>query len=223
MRLMTRVALGVVLSVVVLSGVAEAQTSVAFALVPKIGTGPLSDPFRPKYTDPGALGVGLDIPAGSPFSDLNDAPIYIIKANLSAAQRTALQAQSDALVIPSNLDSLVSGLAVTKIQSTLEAVNLPAEWVTTDLTYRQVWRRVRRMITFRQRYFGLNLGARLFAAGITLDTRINQLTAGQRQALIDTSDNLGLDRSGVTNTMTIRVALRILADQLPDDAVFEGN
>lgn len=218
-----RLLLAVLAALVLVSSIAEAQTTVAFALVPKIGDGlSPSTAFRPKYTDPGSLGVGLDLVGWSAL-DYGAEPIFLIRVNLTAAQRAALQSQPDAMVVPANLDNTVSALAVTTIKNQLEASNIPAEWVTTDLTYRQVLRRFRRVITFMQRYNGLWGALRLFASGITLDTRLNQLTATQRMRLADAADSLGLDRSGLVNTMTIRQALRTLADQLPDDPVFDGN
>lgn len=203
--------------------VAEAQTDVAFALVPKIGDGlSPSTAFRPKYVDPGSLGVGLDL-SGWVAMDYGAEPIFLMRVPLTASQRSALQSQPDAMVVPANLDNNVSALAVTAIQNQLEAANLPAEWVTTSLTYRQVLQRFRRCITFMQRWNGLFPEFRLFTSGITLDTRLNQLTAAQRQRLADVADDLALDRSGVTNTMTIRQVLRLLADQLPAVPLFDGD
>lgn len=210
-------------ALVLFTAVAEAQTDVAFALVPKVGDGLTpATAFRPKYVGAGDLGAGLDL-VGWVGMDYGAEPIFLIRVSLSPAQRTALQSQPDALVVPANLDNNVSALALAAIQSQLEAANIPAEWVNTSLTYRQVLRRFRRIITFMQRWNGLFPFNRLFDAGVALDTRINQLAAAQRQRLIDVADNLGLDRTGVTNTMTLRQALRILADQLPDVPQFDGD
>jgi hypothetical protein len=170
--------------------------------------------FRPKYVDPGSLGVGLDIGAFASL-DYGTEPIYLLRAELTQEQRTALQSQPDVMVVPANLDATVSALALTTIQAKLEAANLPAHWITTDMTYRQVLRGFRRVLTFMQRWQGLGF-ARLFASGVTLDTRLNQLTATQRQRLSAVADDLGLDSSGVTNTMTLRQVLKLIADQLPD-------
>lgn len=194
----------------------------AYALVPKVGDG--SSPqtaIRPKYTDPGDLGVGLDL-FGYTAIDYGLENAFLMRVELSAAQRTALQAMPDALVVPTNIDSNVSGLALTEIQTKLEAVNLPADWVHTGLTYRQVLKGFRRVITFMQRFRGLH-GIRLFGGGVTLDTQINQLSQAQRQRLTDAADALGLDYSGVTNTMTLRAALKLMADQLPGVTGFEGD
>jgi hypothetical protein len=196
---------------------------VALALVPKVqDTSVPFTAFTAKYTTPGALGVGLDIGAWT-GADYGSEAVYLIRTNLTADQRAALQSQPDAMVLPINLDNQVSGLALTTIQAKLEAVNLPAHWITTDMTYRQVVRGFRRVITFMQRWQGLHGETdRLFGGVVTLDTRLNQLTAQQRQKLSAVADSFGIDRSTVTNTMTIRQVLRLLADQLPDDPTFDG-
>jgi hypothetical protein len=217
-----RTLLGVVAAVLVVSGsIAEAQ-SVAFALVPAIQVSNPLPSSAPKYTTPGALGAGLDLVGWSAYS-YGVEPIFVLRMpNLSAAQRTALQSQPDALVLPANLDANVSALALSRIQQTLEAANLPGNWVTTAQTYRDVLRGLRKVMTFQQRWNGL-FGDRLFVAGVTLDTRLNQLSQDQRQKLASVADDLGLDRSQVTTTMALRQALRLMADQLPDDPSLEGS
>lgn len=204
----------VVLALLFSAASAWAQTDMAFFLTPRIGAGQFPDTFRPKYTDPGSLGAGNDLGAYSAM-DYGFEGLFFVKADLTAAQRTALSAQTDVLVVPANIDSTVSALALSRIQTTLEAANLPAEWVDTSLTYRQVLRRVRRIITFMQRWQGL-FGDRLFVNGVTLDTRWNQLGGVQQQRLRDVAASLQLDTTGITNTSTLRQILRTVADQLPD-------
>lgn len=225
----TILSLGVVL--LLSAGRAEAQSDVAFVLVPKIGNGqflprtewtPTTGPFRPKYTDPGSLGIGLDI-AGAVAMDYGAEPIFLLRISaITPEQRAALQAQADTLVVPVSLDNTVSALAVTSIQQKLESANLPADWVTTALTYRQVLQRFRRVMTFMQRWNGL-VQTKLFSGGVTLDTRLNQLTAAQRQNLSAVSDSLGLDRSSITTTMTLRQAFAVLCPQLPPLPQFDGD
>lgn len=199
---------------------ATGHAEVRFYLVPMIGNGqdvPLSElspttgNFRPKYTDPGVLGpVGEFSWSGMPYPFEN---VYLLGADVTPEQHAALSAQADVLAVPNALDSNVSALAVTTIQSKLEAINVPAEWVTTSLTYRQVLRRVGKIIQFAQRHRGLH--ALRLLDGMTLDTRWNQLTEAQRTRLRSVADSFGIDYSGVTNTMTLREILRFLADQLP--------
>lgn len=202
-------------ALVLVAASAWAQTEMAIFLTPKIGDG-LSIPtaFRPKYTEPGALGAGLDL-TGWTAMDYGFENLFLVRVDLTAAQRTALSAQTDVLVVPANIDSTVSAAALNRIQTTLEAANLPAEWVTTALTYRQVLRRARRVIMFMQRWQGL-FGDRVFVNGITLDTRWNQLPANIQQRLRDVAASLTLDTSSITNNSTMRQILRVVADQLPD-------
>jgi hypothetical protein len=56
---------------------------------------------------------------------------------------------------------------------------------------------------------------RIFVDGVTLNSRVNQIPQAKRTRLADTATDLGLDTSGIVGTTTIRVALRILANQLP--------
>lgn len=201
-------------ALVLVAASAWAQTEMALFLSPKAGTGIYPDAFRPKYIDPGSLGEGLDI-TGWAAMDYGFEALFLVKADLTAAQRTALSAQTDVLVVPTNLDSTVSAAAINRIQTTLEAANLPAEWVTTSITYRQVLRRVRRIISFMQRWQGL-FGDRVFVNGITLDTRWNQLSTETQQRLRAVAQDLNLDASSITNNSTLRQILRVVADQLPD-------
>lgn len=217
-----RYALGLIAALLlVMSGIAEAQESMAvrFFLVPKVGIGTVPDPFRPKYVNPGDLGAGWNLQGRWSAMDYGFEQAFLLKADLTATEATTLSAQTDVLAVPANLDAQVSGAALPTIQSKLEALNLPGNWITTALTYRQALKTVRRVISFMQRYQGLFPADRVFDAGITLDTRLNQLTQAQRQRLQDVATSLGLDTSGVTTTMTIRQALRQMADQLPDITV----
>lgn len=190
-------------------------------LVPKIGDGltPFSA-FRPKYTDPDSVQAGWNISGRWQAMDYGPENAFLLIADTTNAEHTALSSQVDVLAVP-NFNSQVASLAVSTIQSKLESANLPAEWVNNTLTYRQVIRRVRRIITFMQRYFGIHRES-AFAGGLTLDTRINQIPQARRQRLAATAQDLGLDTSGISGTTTIRQALRILADQLPD-VVLQGE
>lgn len=189
-----------------------------FYLLPKIGTGSIDpfDPFRPKYTDPDSLGAGWNIGGRWVAMDYGIEDCFLMRIHdITPEEHTALNSQTDVIGVPSPLSDNVSAAALSVIQTRLEGMNIPANWVTTSHTYLQVLKAVRRAITFMQRFHGLYV-MKLFQAGITLDTQINQLTQAQRGRLIATADSLNLDTSGITNQMTIRQALKQIADQLPD-------
>lgn len=186
-----------------------------FYLVPKVGDGltPFSA-FRPKYTDPDDLGAGWNLAGRWQALDYGSEASFLMAADVTGAEHTSLSAQTDVLAVPPALDNNVSAIALATVRSKLEAANLPGSWVTTSHTYRQVLRTVRRAITLVQRYRGLH-GLPLFD-GVTLATQWNQLTQAQKDRFRAAADDLGLDYSAVTNDMTLRQILKLVADQLPD-------
>jgi len=107
------------------------------------------------------------------------------------------------------------------LKTNLEALGFPAGWVTTSHAPRDVLRFVRQGCNFYARYavFAGSGKVRLFGAGITLDSTIGQLPAGVRANLLATSDSFGFDRTGITNTTTLRAALRLLWPQFPSATI----
>lgn len=212
---MKRLMLAVVFSLMAATTFAQG-VSVRFYFVPKIGDGlgPRTG-FRPKYTDPGVLGAGLDVRDWS-ANDYGSEAVMILAANVTPEQHTALSAQQDVIAIPATLDTPISALALSTIQAKLEALNLPCEWLTTATTYRQALRTLIKIISFAGRYQVVSGRQWIFTGGVTLDTRWNQLSQAVKLNLRDTADSLGLDSSGVTATMTMRQILRAVADQLPE-------
>lgn len=180
---------------------------IRFYIVPKIGDGltPFTA-FRPAYVS------DLGVPFGS--MDYGREDTMLVGAEVTGAQHTAISANGDVTSIPLNLDDTVSAGALPTVQTTLEGLKIPAGWVTTSHTYRQVIGIVGRIFMLMQRFYGLNAAATFFEPGITLDTRINQLTANQRNRLQAAASALGLDTSFVTGPMTIRVVLKTWADAM---------
>lgn len=192
-----------------------------YYIVPKIGDG-LSDltPVRPKYTDLGALGVGWNVGPWQAM-DYGLENVFVAALNLDATQHATLSAQPDVLSVPSPITNTVSAAALTTVKTKLESANIPADWVTTALTYQQVLSRVLRIVLVMQRFRGIF--GRLFAAGATLDTRINQLPANARQALTQAAQSMGADTSSIQGTTLIRAALVIVADQLEPGGMSFGG
>jgi len=186
-----------------------------FYIVPVIGTGASpTDARRPKYISGGgiagtwsALDYGFD-------------PAMLVAANVTSAENTAISANADVVTVPASLD-LTIGSNLTTVQGSLEAFNIPAGWVTSAMTFRFVVRWIGRLFKFCQRMQGLG-ATKLFPAGITLDSFVGDLTTGQRQKVTDAANSLGLSVQGITLTTTMRVALKMLADQLPDQLNIGG-
>ena len=172
----------------------------SFYVVPMIGVGTRQDPRRPKYI--AALGVQFAI------MDMDTSAV--VWADTTPAQEAAVGANSDALVVPP-LDNTV---ALNATKNALEALNIPAQWVTAGMTYRNVLRVVCGMAALIQRTDGL--GAKLTLTPARLDLTMAQIPANLRQSLADASDSLGLDRSSIVNGTTVRAALKILGQQFLD-------
>jgi len=193
-----------------------------FTLMPAIGDGLTPTTIRrAKYVDPDALRAGWTL---APYVALDYGlePVFLVATDLGVSDQALLAAQPDVTVVPANLDATVSAGALAATQAALEALNLPAQWVTTATTYRQVVGVVIRVALLAQRFHGLGFG-RIFDTGITLNTTIGALSATVRTRLSTAAQGLGLDTSGVTAGLTLRQALKLLGDQLVGTYTFGGE
>lgn len=188
-----------------LTASAQEAAGVRFYIVPKTGAGTRADSVRPKYI--GDLGIGYSA------MDYGLENTFLAACAPDAATHTSLASNLDVIAIPQGLDSAIGLTALSTVQAKLEGLHVPAGWVNETHTYRDVVRAVGKMFVFMQRFHGQQLRT-FFESGVTLDTRINQLTQAQRQALLDAATSLGLDTSSITGSMLIRQALKTLADQM---------
>lgn len=177
-------------------GDGRAGVPVSFFIIPMEGTGTRADPRREKYVP--ALGVDRAI------VDHND--VAIVWANTTPPQDAALALNADVILVP----ALDLPVAVVATQTALEALNIPAHWITAGMTYREVLRALVGIAQLLQRCDGLGLRFQLVG---NLDRTIASLTVNVRQVLADAADSLGLDRSTIIGTTTVRQALRILGAQ----------
>lgn len=186
------------------SGFAQEVTPLRYFLVPK--TTNAKGDVVPKYV------AALQIPYAAMRYGLED--VELVSCAPDAAQLASLTANLDVIALPAVLDDPIGLTAVATVQTKMEGMFIPADWVNQDTTWRQVISAVGRMFLFRQRLDNEQL-QRFFQTGITLDTRINQLPANVRTALNNAALSLGLDTSSITGPMLVRQALRILGQQLP--------
>lgn len=140
------------------------------------------------------------------------APAMLIVANIDAAEHTLLSAQTDVAAAPEDLNTPIAAAAIPQIQTVLEALHLPAQWVDTSYTYRGLVRGVAGFCQFAQRHRGLHL-ERLVDTSAQLDLRWNQISQARRARLATTAASLGYDTSAITSTTSIRAALLELAQQ----------
>ena len=132
---------------------------IRYYLVPAVTpeTGP-PGVIAPKYFDDGTVSVpwvAMDYPSEASM---------LVRADVTDAQHTTLAAQIDVLAAPSPITTLVSAVALSRVQSILEGANIPAGWVTTSHSYRDVLRAVAKVMLLLQRYHGQ--WGRLFSSGV---------------------------------------------------------
>lgn len=168
-------------------------------LVAAQGTGTKADPRRPKY-----------IPDVSPTvdwtaMDFGAAPVFLVEASLSPAQEAVLNPNADFFTVPA-LDALLTTGQVSAVSTRLEALGVPAGWVTTALTWRQVLRTVASVFQLCQR-------ANVTIVQANLDLRMNQIPVATRTALQDAAVSLGFSLAGITGSTLVRTALKMIADQ----------
>jgi hypothetical protein len=205
---MSRILVGVLVAIGLMGSapvaLAQEAAGVRFYIVPKAVDA--NNRARPKYI----FAMGLSYNA----MDYGIEDTFLVACDPDATQQTTLASNLDVIAIPSGLDSAIGLTALTTVQNKLEGLHVPAGWVTQNTTYRQVLTAVGKMFLFMQRFTALQLRT-FFESGVTLDTRINQLTQAQRDALTGAALSLGLDTSSITGSMLIRTALRVIGDQIP--------
>lgn len=184
-------------------------------LVPKIGAGTHGDLWRPKYFADGTVTAS--------WNGMDYRNWYLVGADLSSADHAAIAGLADVTALPATLSGNLTAGQVTTTQAKLEAANLPAQWVTTSLTWLEVVRIVVGIIQLSQRFAGSNGGAGLFGGAITMNSTIGDLSPTVRTRLNEAAISMGLDTSGVTPGTTIRAALRTLGGQLQDRGFILGG
>lgn len=179
--------------------------AIRFYLVPKTGDGlTRATAFRAAYV------TDLGVPTWA--MDYGRENMMLAAADVTPAQHATLIAHADLTAIPANLDSDVGG-ALATVQAKLEDLKMPSGWVQAGTTYRTIIGAVGRFCLLMQRFDGRHRRS-FFEAGITLDTRVNELTAGQRNAIAGSAQSLGLDISFVTGPMTMRNVLKTWVDAM---------
>ncbi len=170
-----------------------------FYLLPIVaGTG--VDSVSPKYLR--AFGVG--------YMMVDFGQSAICFAPLTGPQETTLAGNADAVIIPP-LDNTIGAGALATVQNSIEALDMPAGWVTVGMTYRTVLRVLIGMAQLVQRVTGI-LGFKPVIAG-NLNKTISQLPANVQTGLTNAVDSLGLSRTGITGATTLRAALLDIGQQ----------
>lgn len=183
--------------------------------IPRIGDGASrATRLRPNYLDAAGVTVRTCIYYG-------DEPVVFVCADVTAGQHTTLTANADVAALPVDIDQPI-GAALPTVQSKLEALNIPAQWITEGMTYRAAVRILIAAFQFLGRHNGLHL-ERLLQGGVTLQTQFNELPLAARQRLIKTAESFGYDISGLTGTITIRQMLVLVGRAWGEQPIYIGG
>lgn len=147
-----------------------------------------------------------------------------VAALLTDPQIAQAQAQPDITMIPENLDTQLGATAVLNTANALEALQVPADWVTTDFTYRGVLRRTLGFFQFMQRLSKL-AGDSPFSLGIDLTLQFSQLNATWQGRVRTAALDLALMNNSQTipQTWTFRRILGYMGEQWGDREIRFGN
>lgn len=148
-------------------------------------------------------------------------PKMLVVADVTTAQHNGLSAQPDVLSLPADIDNTVTSQALPAVQTGLESLKIPGNWVHTSHTYRDILRMVGGLFQFAQRHHGLH-DQLIVPDNIDLSKTWGDLPLEWRQNLAATADSFGYDYSGVTASTTIRAILKNLSDQWGDTPINLG-
>lgn len=139
--------------------------------------------------------------------------MLVLAHNISQADHDGLILNADVYSFPDNLDQPVTDPG---IDTFLETLNIPTDWLTPSTTYRELLRQLAGMFVFNQRYHGIAAAATgeqhsIFDNGRTLDDNWNSLSAAEKQWFNDTVHSFGFPQNVVGNPK-----LRTLTKQAGD-------
>lgn len=165
-----------------------------------IGGGPSKLGRKPKFTP-----IGYHI---IPYGAEN---VCLLSADVDAVTHTTISSDSQVNTFPLVLTNTLTSGAVTQIQTFLDNLNIPSQWVNTSITYINVINIIGKIFEISQMFEG-SIG-KLFSGGITLSTQFSMLPLGTKNALIKVATDRNWDTSGLTGTSTMRQILKFMADQ----------
>jgi len=148
-------------------------------------------------------------------------PAAMVACDLTQAQHEQLVTNPDVAAAPENIDNNISDIAIPAVKEVLEALRIPAGWVTNAYTYRQILRMVGGLFLFAQRYHGMHNEQLIDNVG-QLDLQWSQIPTDRQNRIKATADALGYTYADVKNTWLVRRILKHLADQWGNTPILFG-
>lgn len=162
---------------------------------------------RPKYFADGTFeGIGWSA------NDYGFEPWVLVLADLTDKQIAILIVNTDVYAFPESLDDKLQEKDLATLQGFLENAKIPAEWIATSHSWREILRSILQIFSVGSRFTFL-LGEAAFTKGITLDSKVEDLPALDQAKLDQTAKDQGLTKDPIAPTDTLRTILKELADQ----------
>jgi len=146
----------------------------------------------------------------------------LVCADTDAATHATFAALPRVIQLPEDLDQNLTAGQVTAVSNYLEARNIPAHWIDTSRTFREVLRGVAGIFQFAQLYTAMH-SLTLFRGGVTLNTQLNQIPLVERNRLTQTALAANLSTAGITLSSTLRQVLNIFGQQWLNRPVYLGR
>lgn len=170
-------------------------------IVPKIGTGVRTDPYRPKYFSDLNYNVGL--------LDYGMQAIYMASGDLSPTDDAFVAGKADVITFPFDLSTTVGGGNVQQARAALEAVFIPAQTVNGQDTWLAVARMCGGCFIFMSR---LAVSITLVLDTAYLNTQWSAIPVNIQNAILDTAQFFGYDTTFIRNNTQVRTIITTFAD-----------
>lgn len=137
--------------------------------------------------------------------------VALVDTDLPAEHHTLLAAQSDVVVIPENVQTTLGG-ARAQLEAQLEALSIPAEWMTGAMTYFRVLQGIVGVFKVSQTLYEKGY-LQLRPVGVTANTPYSSMPSPYREDLLASIDQWGYDRSGTSTASTWRQLMAVISAQ----------
>lgn len=190
-------------------------------LVPMVGTGTKTDPFRAKYSDDPAVTT-----SGSIRSAREGECIAMFDATQTYLDSIAAQSDSMRLATEANIDNALTANQANAAKTFVEARGIPGDFVNQGDTRREAIRAICGLFLFCQRaegLLGVGFKQRAIQLGVTLATQWNSMPQELRDVFISVRDDHGWNNLGLTGSSSLRQIMLAVSEQFENTPLFIGG
>jgi len=145
--------------------------------------------------------------------DYGAQPLFLVAADLTPVQDSAMVAHSDVFAFPVDLSTNVGGGGVQSAQTALETALIPAQWVSGSMAWATVARTVAGMFQFMQRLDEMiRPSVILIDSSTKLNGQWSSVPSDMQQKITSAAASLGYVFQPAANDQ-LRAILKTLADQ----------